>query len=376
MSNPFSTENIVKRQAKLAKLLKAGGLDALALNAGPSQTYFTGLHFHLMERPVVLLLAPDQTPVLVLPGFEKGKTEGLDFELLTVTYGEDPAEWQKAFNQAAKLLLGPAKRVGAEGLRLRLMELSYLQNSFPGAKFEQAEELLAQLRMRKDADEVAAMQRAAKIAEAALKDTLPLIKIGMTEKQIAAELIQQLYAKGSDPELPFAPIAAAGPNAANPHATFSDRKVQKGDLLIIDWGASYEGYFSDLTRTFAIGEVNEEFKRIYEVVKLANQAGREAALPGAPCSAVDDAAREVIEDSNYGEYFTHRTGHGLGMEPHEEPYMRAGNSLKLEPGMTFTVEPGIYLPGRGGVRIEDNVVITEDGAKTLSSFPRELQAIK
>lgn len=374
MADPHSKTNIIKRQARLASLLKEDDLDALALNAGPSQTYFSGLHFHLMERPVVLLIAPGQAPVLVLPGFEKGKTDDLGYELRTVIYGEDPALWQAAFDEAAKLL-GGVKRIGSEGLRLRFMELAYLQGAFPGAEFEAAEELLAQMRMHKDADEVAAMQRATEIAEAALKDTLPRVKVGMTEKQIAGELIQQLYAHGSDPELPFAPIVATGANSANPHATVSDRKVQKGDLLLFDWGAAYDGYLSDLTRTFAIGEVSEELKRIYEIVKLANQAGREAGKPGAPCSAVDDAAREVIEDSNYGEYFTHRTGHGLGMEPHEEPYMRAGNSLKLEPGMTYTVEPGIYLSGRGGVRIEDNIVITEDGARSLSSFPRELQII-
>ncbi len=374
MADPHSSQNILKRQNALATLLKASGLDALALNAGPSQTYFSGLHFHLMERPVVLMLSPGQAPVLVLPGFEKGKTDSLDYELRTVTYGEDPAQWQEAFDQAGKLL-GGAKHIGVEGLRLRFMELAYLQGALPGAEFEAAEALLAQMRMHKDAAEVAAMQRAVEIAEAALKETITRVKIGMTEKQIAGELIQQLYTNGSDPELPFAPIVAAGPNSANPHATVSDRKIAKGDLLLFDWGAAYDGYFSDLTRTFAIGEVSEEAKRIYEIVKLANQAGRAAGKPGAPCSAVDDAAREVIEDSNYGQYFTHRTGHGLGMEPHEEPYMRAGNSMKLEPGMAYTVEPGIYLPGRGGVRIEDNVVITEDGAKTLSSFPRELQVI-
>jgi Xaa-Pro dipeptidase len=365
---------MLKRQTALAALLKAGGLDALALNAGPSQTYFSGLHFHLMERPVVLLLAPGQAPVLVLPGFEKGKTDSLDYKLRTVTYGEDSAQWQEAFKQATKLV-GGAQRIGVEGLRLRFMELAYLQGALPGAEFEAVEDLLAQMRMHKDASEVAAMQRAVEIAEAALKATITRVKIGMTEKQIAGELIQQLYAHGSDPELPFAPIVAAGANSANPHATVSERKIAKGDLLLFDWGAAYDGYFSDLTRTFAIGEVSEEFKRIYQIVKLANQTACKAGKPGAPCSAVDDAAREVIEDSNYGQYFTHRTGHGLGMEPHEEPYMRAGNSLKLEPGMTYTVEPGIYLPGRGGVRIEDNVVITEDGAKTLSSFSRELQAI-
>jgi Xaa-Pro dipeptidase len=229
--------------------------------------------------------------------------------------------------------------------------------------------------MRKDAAEIDAMQRAVKIAETALEATLAQVKVGMTERAVAGILIQELYNNGCDPELPFLPIIAAGPNSANPHATVSDRKIAAGDLLLFDWGANVDGYFSDLTRTFAVGEISEEFKRIYEVVKLANQAGRVAAKPGAPCSAVDDAARKAITDAGFGQYFTHRTGHGLGMEAHEDPYMRAGNSLKLEPGMTFTVEPGIYLDGRGGVRIEDNVVITTDGARTLSSFPRELRMI-
>lgn len=360
------------RREKLYSLLQQGP-DALALNAGPTQTYFTGLHFHLMERPIVLILALKQAPVIVLPGFEKGKLVAVK-DLRAVTYGEDPAKWQLSFNEAAKLL-GPLKRIATEDLRLRLMELRYLEGAFPGTKFEQAEPLIAQLRMHKDEAEIDAMQRAVKVAEAALEATLPEIRAGMSEREISGILIQNLYTHGCDPELPFLPIIAAGANSANGHATVSDRKLKNGDLLVIDWGANVDGYFSDLTRTFAIGEIDDELKRVYEIVKLANQAGRDAAKPGVPCSAVDDAAREVIEDSGYGQYFTHRTGHGLGLEPHEEPYMRAGNSMLLEPGMTFTVEPGIYLEGRGGVRIEDNVVITKDGARTLSSFPRELRVI-
>lgn len=374
MADPHSTENVLTRQAKLADLLTKHGYDAIALNAGPTQTYFSGLHFHLMERPAIFIIAPKQKPVMVLPSFEKGKLDALGYEVRAVTYGEDPAQWQVSFNEAAKLI-GSAKQVAVEGLRMRVMELRYLENAFIGASFPAAEDLIAQMRMRKDAGEIAAMQRAAQIAEAALEATLAKVKVGVTENELAGELIQQLYLHGCDPELPFLPIVATGPNSANPHATVSDRKVANGDLLLFDWGANVDGYFSDLTRTFAVGEISDEFKRIYEVVKLANQAGRDAAKPGAPCSDVDDAARDAIEDSGYGQYFTHRTGHGLGMEAHEEPYMRAGNSLKLQPGMTFTVEPGIYLDGKGGVRIEDNVVITEDGARTLSSFPRDLRVV-
>ncbi|MDL1927333.1 aminopeptidase P family protein, partial [Anaerolineae bacterium AMX1] len=205
---------------------------------------------------------------------------------------------------------------------------------------------------------------------------IPLVKVGMTEKELAAELIVQLFKHGSEPELPFAPIVSAGPNSANPHASPSDRKLQRGDLLVVDWGAAFGGYISDLTRTFAVGEVDAECARIHAVVQEANAAGRAAAKPGVPCAEVDKAARAVIEAAGYGKFFTHRTGHGIGMEPHEDPYIRGDNMQILEAGMTFTIEPGIYLPNRNGVRIEDNVVITDSGVDVLSSLPREMKTVE
>jgi len=185
----------------------------------------------------------------------------------------------------------------------------------------------------------------------------------------------QLLKHGSEPEMPFAPIVSAGPNSANPHASPTERELQKGDLLVVDWGAAYDGYISDLTRTFAVGEVDAEYEKIHKIVQEANAAGRAAGKPGVPCAYVDKAARDVIEKAGYGVYFTHRTGHGIGMEGHEEPYMRSDNMQLLEPGMAFTVEPGIYLPGRNGVRIEDNAVITENGADVLSDMPREIRVV-
>jgi Xaa-Pro dipeptidase len=186
----------------------------------------------------------------------------------------------------------------------------------------------------------------------------------------------QLLRAGSDPEFAFTPIVSSGPNGANPHASPSDRKLQAGDLLVIDWGATYSGYVSDITRTFAIGPVDEEYRHIHDIVVQANAAGRRTARPGIPSGEVDRAARNVIEQAGYGKYFTHRTGHGLGMEGHEHPYIYAENERPLEAGMAFTVEPGIYLPGRNGVRIEDDVVITENGAESLSDFSRELQTLE
>ena len=262
--------------------------------------------------------------------------------------------------------------MGVEPGRMRVLELRMLEAASETTQYLSAEDCLASLRMRKDPDEIDAMRKAAKIAQQALKETLPQVKPGITEREMAAELTAQLLRAGSDVEIPFSPIISSGANGANPHAVPSERRLGAGDLLVIDWGAGYKGYFSDITRTFAIGEVEDEFKQIAAIVRAANQAGRAAIKPGATAHRSDQAAREVIEEAGYGPFFTHRLGHGLGMEAHEAPYMRAGNMQVLEPGMTFTVEPGIYLPGRGGVRIEDDVVVTKDGAESLTDLPRQL----
>jgi Xaa-Pro dipeptidase len=258
---------------------------------------------------------------------------------------------------------------------MRVLELRYLEAGAPKALFVSAPAVTAQLRMIKDAGELAAMRRAAQIAQQGLLQTLPMVKAGVSERQIAAELTAQLLRAGADPELPFAPIVSSGPNGANPHATPSERILASGDLLVIDWGASYQGYGSDITRTFAIGAVEPEFAHIYELVAGANAAGRAAGRPGIPAGEVDRAARAVIDSAGYGAAFFHRLGHGLGMEDHEEPFIYDANTLLLAPGMTFTVEPGIYLTGRGGVRIEDDMVITEAGAESLTDLPRTLQML-
>jgi Xaa-Pro dipeptidase len=216
------------------------------------------------------------------------------------------------------------------------------------------------------------MREAVAIAQRALQASLPTIRAGVTERELAAELTLQLLRAGSQTDMPFSPIVASGPNSANPHAIPTGRALARGDLLVLDWGATYGGYVSDLTRTLAIGEIDAELKKIYAVVAEANAAGQAAARPGLPAGDVDRAARRVIEAAGYGEFFIHRTGHGIGMEGHEAPYIYAENKLILAPGMTFTIEPGIYLPGRGGVRIEDNIVITETGSESLSDWSREL----
>ena len=364
---------LTARQEKLSKALKAADLDGIALNPSQSLTYLTGLHFHLSERPVVGLFAPDVPPRLVLPELEAAKITTLDFPLHAVTYGEDPATWAERY--AEGFAADGLKTVGVEDEAMRLLEYRLLSAALPETKFVDASEVIASLRMYKDETEISAMQTAAEIAESALKAATQEIKAGMTELEVASLLLQQLLKAGSAGELPFQPIVSTGPNGANPHATPSKRKLQKGDLLVIDFGASYQGYFSDITRTFAIGEYSAEQEKVYNTVLAANQAGHAAAGPDVACEKVDQAARAVIEEAGYGEYFTHRTGHGLGMQGHEPPYIRAGNPMVLEPGMTFTIEPGIYLPERFGVRIEDDVLVTKNGLHSFTTFPKELQVI-
>lgn len=365
-------------QARLDRLdatLQNAALDALALNPGPTLTWLTGLHFHLMERPVVMLFAPGQDPAIVLPVLETPKISALGFPVQAFPYGEDPSRWGDSFRQAAQSLALDGKKIGVEPLALRLMEFGHIRASAPEAEFPDASEAVAALRVRKDGDEIAKMRIAVKIAQEALEATLPLIRIGMTEQELANELVAQLLRHGSQPELPFSPIVSSGPNSANPHASPTERQLQAGDLLVVDWGATHGGYRSDLTRTFAVGEVGPEYQTIHEIVQQANAAGRAAGGPGIACAKVDQAARAVIEQAGYGQYFTHRTGHGLGMETHENPYMRGDNLQLLEPGMVYTVEPGIYLTDRNGVRIEDNMLVTETGIESLSDMLREIRVV-
>lgn len=370
----INAEIISERQAKLIQALKGSGLDGIVLNPGPSLTYMTGLHFHLSERPVVFFFKPDQKPALALPKLESAKTQDLPYEISVHTYGEEPTEWAASFKSAASDAGLDGAKVGVEDRVLRLLELRLLQMALPESEFLNAVDTMAQLRMYKDAGEIAAMQKAVDIAEAALEAALPQIKLGMTEQDLAAELTMHIFRGGSG-SMPFSPIVATGPNSANPHAAPTNRKLTSGELLVIDWGASVEGIYSDITRTFGVGEVSDEQANIHQIVQDANAAARAVSKPGTACGDVDKAARDVIENAGYGEWFIHRTGHGLGLEVHEEPYIRAGNSMALEPGMTFTIEPGIYHPEIGGARIEDDVVVTNHGLKSLTSLKRELNIV-
>jgi Xaa-Pro dipeptidase len=364
------------RLDRIISILNESELDALVLNPGASLYYLSGFHFHLMERPIVLFLPRSGTPALVLPALEMLKVQDMPIRVEPFPYGDNPATWQDSFRKALDFLGLKKCRIGIEPTCLRALELNYLHSALPDASFPDASPLLSEWRICKEVEEISSIRRAVEIAETALTATLPLIHVGVTEKEISTELSLQLIRAGSELNMAFQPIVSGGPNSANPHAEPSERNLVYGDLLVIDWGAVYNGYISDLTRTFAIGNLDPEFNRIAAVTAEANSAGRAACRPGIPAGEVDLVTRKVIDASGYGEYFTHRTGHGIGLEGHEPPYIYGENSLVLKPGMVFTIEPGIYLPGRNGVRIEDNIVITSNGAETLSSLPRELHTLE
>ena len=365
-----------KRLKKLVDLMATYGLAGMAFNPGPTLTYLTGMRFHLMERPTVLLISQAGSAAMVLPGLEQGKLPPESEVFRAFTYGDDPATWPSAFSKAAAWLGIKDGAIGVVPTRLRFFELQHLQSALPDVKFVDGSLVTAGLRMQKDPEEIAYMRNAARVAQDAMRATLQGLREGMTEKEIANRLMIHLLEAGSDPELPFPPIVAIGENSANPHAVPTDRRLLPGDLLLVDWGATSEGYFSDITRTFTFGEVDPELARIGDIVLEANQAGREAGVPGVDAGAVDRAARAIISRAGYGAAFIHRTGHGLGMEAHEPPYIFAENDLILAPGMTFTVEPGIYLAGKGGVRIEDDVVVTQTGLVSLTDFPREVLSLE
>jgi Xaa-Pro dipeptidase len=364
-----------QRLTKLTELQRSAGIDYVAIVPGANLLYFTGVHYHLSERPIIALFPADaqHPPVLVVPGFEAGKAlhgpVSIPWRVYSYMDGQDP---QECVDQAAQTLGLDGKVIGVEPTQMRVVESFLLSHSAPNAKITSAADLLKQMRMTKDAGEIATMRRAAKVPERVLAEAIKRIKPGMTEMQVAGIFMSVSFEQ--NPQEPASPpLVQTGLSAAFPHAFAGGRTVQAGDLMVVDFGAVVDDYGSDITRTIAIGaEPSAEMKHVYEVVKQANAAGRAAVRPGILAEDVDAAAREVIERAGYGKYFTHRTGHGLGLEGHEAPYMVKGDKTLLQPGMTFTVEPGIYIEGKGGVRIEDDMVVTETGGESLTTFTRDM----
>jgi Xaa-Pro dipeptidase len=357
-----------ERLERLNEQMREKELDCLAMVPGANLFYLTGLSFHLGDRPTVAFFRPGQPPALILPALESLKLADLP-EVQAFPWTDEEG-YGDAFRRACSELSLSGKRIGVEAFTMRVVEAGILTQSAPDSQLVPADGVVGALRMCKDVDELARMRRAVEMAQGAMTATLQQFRPGMTEREIDALLKIAMLETGAE-NVSFNPIVSGGPNSANPHASPSDRPVSEGEFLLFDWGVYAEGYASDITRTFPVGEMEPEMRKIYALVQEANAAGRAAVKPGATCGEVDAAARRVIEQGGYGDYFTHRTGHGLGLQVHELPFIVAGNERILEPGMTFSVEPGIYLPGRGGVRIEDDVVVTEDGGESLTTFSRD-----
>jgi Xaa-Pro dipeptidase len=364
-----------ERMDRLSRVQQDSHVDVMAIVPGANLRYLTGLEVISSERISMALFPLGERPVLVLPVLESARAEAhLDFEASFYTYTDEEGPGA-AFRQVASDLQLETKVFGVEHLRMRVFELRRLEEHASDARFINGEPLLNQLRIIKDEEEIAAMRRAAEVNEECFRQVVARLQPGVTELEMAA--VWQTAALGFEnaalSDLPL--IVASGPNGGSPHGIATSRRLQSGDLVTIDAFLLVDGYYSDITRTYALGEPDEELKRIYAIVQEANAAAREMIKPGIRAEEVDAAARGVIEKAGYGEYFIHRTGHGLGLEIHEAPNIVAGNDLILKPGMTFTVEPGIYLPGKGGVRIEDDVLVTETGCESFTTLPREMVRI-
>lgn len=356
---------VENRTIHLLDLVETEGWDAVALIPGPNLFYLTGHSFHLSERPVLGLFPVEGEPAFVVPTLEAGKVKA--YRVFSYT---DDEGYEGAFREACAALHLAGAQIGVETLRMRLLESRLLERHAPGVILAPADDLVARLRMFKSADEVAAMRRAVEVAQQAFLAWLPELRVGMTEKAAAARLVAALLSHGAD-DLAFSPIVASGPNGALPHAVPGERAFAPGDWVVVDWGATVDGYRSDITRMLVFGTPSDPLITVHEIVRRANVAGREAVKPGATTRQVDAAARAVIDAAGYGSEFIHRTGHGLGLEAHEPPYIAPGDKRKLAPGMTFTVEPGVYLEGEAGFRVEDDVLVTTAGAETLTSLARE-----
>jgi Xaa-Pro dipeptidase len=365
------------RLEALRQFQAANGVACVALVPGANLRYFTGVEMHLSERPTVAFVPAEGALAVVLPELEAPAARAhLPEGAVLFTYGDEEGH-EQAFHQAAAALGLEGRAMGVEYLAMRVLEMRRIEQAFDGCPLLAVEPWLPQQRMRKEEGEIGHMRRAVEIAERAMQQLLDrgAIGPGRTELEVAAELRIALLDEGGQGEA-FSPIVVTGQRSAAPHATPSDRRLAEGDLVVVDWGTTYEGYRSDITRTFVLGAPTPEMVRMHDAVLAANQAGRLAVRPGTLAQEVDRTARRAITLAGYGEYFIHRTGHGLGLETHEPPYMVEGNLEVLQPGMTFTVEPGVYVPEVGGVRIEDDVVVTEDGSETLTTLPRELVVVE
>lgn len=369
-----------KRIARMLERAGGQGLEAIVIMPGPNMFYLTGLEMHLSERPAMLFFPVHGEPFAFCPAFEAERVATGAGITKVFPWGEveGPAPVLKRAMEASGMGDGV---LGVEYRYMRVLERELLDQAISTGtalmagqgrrlRYEDAGLILADLRTEKDEAELALMLEAAAIVDAGVKAAHAIIKPGVSERQVAAYMEQELQKLGAVP--PFEINIASGPRSAVPHAGTSDRVMQEGELVWVDFWYNHKGYWGDITRTFPVGKVEGQLAEIFTVCLEAQAKARAEARPGMTGAEVDALCRDYIEAKGYGQYFTHRTGHGLGLEVHEEPYIVGSNHRQLEVGNTFTLEPGIYLPGVGGVRIEDDVIVERTGARTLTQYPREL----
>jgi Xaa-Pro aminopeptidase len=366
----FTEQDYAARLTRAARDAAAVGLSGLLVTPGPDLVWMCGYRpTAITERLTLLVLAADSEPRLLVPTLERPDAEAAPgagaLRISAWKDGQDPYA-------AAAGLLRPHGRYGVSDATWALHLLG-LQEALPLTTYRPLTTALPMLRAVKDEHEVARLAAAGAAADAAYEEILNVRFAGRRETDLAADLAHLLREHGHS-QVDFT-VVGSGPNGANPHHEAGDRVIAPGDMVVLDFGGLKNGYGSDTTRTVHVGEPTDEERQVHEVVRTAQQAAFEAVRPDVPCQDIDRVARAVIADAGYGEYFIHRTGHGIGVTTHEPPYLVEGEEQPLVPGMCFSIEPGVYLPGRFGVRIEDIVTCTETGGWRLNTTPHEMAIV-
>lgn len=353
---------------QIQSYLKEHELDMAFITTPDNVFYFSQFKSNPHERLLGVMIFQDATPVLVCPKMEvpDAINSGWQYDVIGHLDTDQPFQLMKEKVHSNNVSVN---KVAIEKSHLTVERLEALQHVFPQAQFVRLDEKINDMRVIKDEMELEKLREAARLADYAVEVGCKEIAEGKTEMQILTAIENAIKDKGY--KMSFDTMVLSGPKTASPHGTPGERKIQKGDLILFDLGVEYEGYCSDITRTVAFGNVSDAQKEIYHLVRTANEKAIEAVKPGVRAMDIDKTARDVITDGGYGEDFSHRLGHGLGISVHEFPSMTGTNDLQLKAGMVFTIEPGIYN-NIAGVRIEDDVVVTETGVEVLTKYTKEL----
>ena len=356
-----------QRIARLRERMSEGGFHSLAVAPGSDLRYLCGYDAKALERPTLLIVRRDGPVAIVAPALERMRVEEevLLPDLEVHTYGET----DDAFALAGRTIAAPRDALVALGDQMWSAFALGLQEALPGRRWARASKLVAPIRAVKDSAELAALAAVGRAVDGVHRRVPEVLRAGRTEREVAHDLAAMIRDEHDD--VSFV-IVAAGPNSASPHHEPGPRVIEDGDVVVVDIGGVLDGYCSDMTRMYALGHAPEGFTDAYAVLEDAQAAGVAAVRPGVTAASVDAAARSVLEDAGLGEAFVHRTGHGIGMDTHEEPWIVAGSDVELVEGMTFSVEPGFYLEGRYGARIEDIVAVTADGVASYNVVDRGL----